>query len=83
MVPRRPTSFRLSPEAREMLAAMAEKLGLTAAHTLEILVRKGHNEGVQGLVEPNDPKWDPALIRERLLREQANRPGPKPNPKRK
>ena len=72
-----PTSFRLSDQAREMLAAMAEKLGLTAADTLELLIRKGHNEGIQGLVEAADPKWAPRVEYEKLRHERKSKPGPK------
>jgi predicted DNA-binding protein len=40
MVDRRPTSFRLSEEALQMLADLAELLGISQAAVLEIAIRK-------------------------------------------
>ena len=36
---RKPTSYRLSEEALEMLASLAKRLGLSLASTLELAIR--------------------------------------------
>lgn len=42
-----PTSFRLSHEALRLLAALAKKLGLNKAGTLEVMIRdRAKAEGV-------------------------------------
>ena len=40
MAEKQPTSFTLSDEARELLAELASKLGLSMSARLEILIRK-------------------------------------------
>jgi predicted DNA-binding protein len=38
-VPKRATSFRLSTRARELLSAIAKKLGITQSGCLELMIR--------------------------------------------
>jgi predicted DNA-binding protein len=38
------TSYRLTPEARRLLAALAEKKGISKTAVLEILIRKEAKE---------------------------------------
>jgi hypothetical protein len=43
-----PTSHRLSHEAKRLLAALAEKLGIAQSAVLEVIIReKARSEGVQ------------------------------------
>jgi hypothetical protein len=41
------TSYRMSPEAKRLLAALAEKLGIAQSAVLEVIIReKARSEGV-------------------------------------
>jgi hypothetical protein len=43
-----PTSFKLTQEAKRLLAELAKKLGISKADVLELAIRdKAKNEGVQ------------------------------------
>lgn len=45
-------SFRLSPEAIELIKALAKKLGVSQAAVMEIAIRKlAESENVQGQAE--------------------------------
>lgn len=47
-----PTSFRLSPEAFNLITKLCEKLGLSKASVLEMAIRKlAEQEGIEG--DPN------------------------------
>jgi hypothetical protein len=52
-----PTSFRLSPDGRRLLGALARRLGVSRTAVLEVLIReKAKQEGIDTVPRPGRRK---------------------------
>jgi hypothetical protein len=79
MPPTQPTSFRLSPECRATISAIAEKLRLSDAAVIELAIQQLANIGLPNLLHGQDPIWQARAVEavERLQQEAARKPGKK------